>query len=230
VRILGIESAGRWGGVALVLDGVVAGCVELSGRTPQGQRVMPSVEWLLERMGLGVGDLDGIGVGIGPGSYTGLRVGVAVAKALAWAEGIPLAGVPTLEAMALRAGSIYPRAVILPLLDARSGAVHGGFFMGGGELNPSVSAPLGEVVGRAVELAEGQGLEGVCPVGEGWMRYEEQIREILGARLRECPRWLSAGSAVPVGLLAWERIRLGRWESPVTLEPHYQFKGTLAWD
>jgi tRNA threonylcarbamoyl adenosine modification protein YeaZ len=128
VRVLGIESSGRFGGVAILEDGKLVGTIEMGGRTPQGQRVMPSLEWLLARLGLTMKDIHGIGVSAGPGSFTGLRVGVASAKALAWAGGIPVVAVPTLEAMALRLVAVAADALILPLLDARNGAVHGGVY------------------------------------------------------------------------------------------------------
>jgi tRNA threonylcarbamoyladenosine biosynthesis protein TsaB len=71
-----------------------------------------------------VADLDGIAVSIGPGSFTGLRVGLTVAKVLARFGRIPLAAVPTLEAMAVEGCASSPAPVFLPCIDARRGEVY----------------------------------------------------------------------------------------------------------
>lgn len=96
---------------------------------PEGLRgsaqLAPGVSGLLEQAGVGVADLAGIAVGVGPGSYTGLRVGVAFARALAWAAGRPVAGVPSLAAAA-RAELARDDALrsVIALVDARRGEVY----------------------------------------------------------------------------------------------------------
>jgi tRNA threonylcarbamoyladenosine biosynthesis protein TsaB len=83
---------------------------------------MPTIDRLLGDCGFTPGDLEGLAVSIGPGSFTGLRVGLSTAKGLALALGIPLAPVPTLDALA----SALPFAAlpVCPLLDARKGEVY----------------------------------------------------------------------------------------------------------
>lgn len=70
-------------------------------RQAHGERLLASIERVLERAGIGLSDVTAIGVGTGPGSFTGLRIGLAAAKGLAFGLGIPLLGVPTAEALAL---------------------------------------------------------------------------------------------------------------------------------
>ncbi|HEY3019682.1 MAG TPA: tRNA (adenosine(37)-N6)-threonylcarbamoyltransferase complex dimerization subunit type 1 TsaB, partial [Solirubrobacteraceae bacterium] len=74
---------------------------------------------LLDRAGLAFADLDLIAVGTGPGSFTGLRIGVATARALAQATGAPVAGVSTLRALATLADDPGPETLVLPVVDAR---------------------------------------------------------------------------------------------------------------
>lgn len=92
-----------------------------AGERPRhASRLMPLVVELLERAGGGWPSVERIGVGIGPGTFTGLRIGVATARGLGQALGIPVIGVSTLRSLALNAGGEDAGAV-LAVLDARRG-------------------------------------------------------------------------------------------------------------
>lgn len=133
---------------ALVWDGEVLG--ELCSRPVS---VLEDVDALLRRGGVRANQLEGIAVGTGPGSFTGLRMGLASARALSFALDVPVAGVSTLAALA--AGS--PGS--LPVIDARRGEV----FVLDGE--PQVCRP-DEVA------ASGRSL-----VGDGAVRYRVTFEE-----------------------------------------------------
>jgi tRNA threonylcarbamoyladenosine biosynthesis protein TsaB len=83
---------------------------------------MSAVDRLLADCGLAPADLDGLAVSVGPGSFTGLRVGLATVKALAMALDLPVAPVPTLDALAARLP--FADAPVCPILDARKGEVY----------------------------------------------------------------------------------------------------------
>jgi tRNA threonylcarbamoyladenosine biosynthesis protein TsaB len=95
----------------------------LPGQRPgHATRLMPLAVELLEQAGLGWEDVDRIAVGTGPGTFTGLRIGIATARALARARGIPLTGVSTLRSVALNAleePTAEPIDSVLAVLDAR---------------------------------------------------------------------------------------------------------------
>lgn len=98
--ILAIDTATRWAGLALH-DGTAV-IAEYGWRCLNNHTIelSPAIEEMLNRVDNTVADLDGIAVAIGPGSYTGLRVGLALAKGMALANQIPLFGVPTLDIVA----------------------------------------------------------------------------------------------------------------------------------
>ncbi len=106
--ILAFDTATDVATCALVRDGEVLG-----ERVSRAARVLADAEELLSAAGYAPGDIDALAVGTGPGSYTGLRIGLVTARALALSLGVPVAGISTLAALA--AGS--PGAV--PVLDAR---------------------------------------------------------------------------------------------------------------
>jgi tRNA threonylcarbamoyladenosine biosynthesis protein TsaB len=82
-----------------------------------GEELLPRVEALLSRCGVAVSELTGIVCGTGPGAFTGLRVGIATAKALAHGLGVPIVGISTAAALVAGVGEpdgSHPRAVLLP--------------------------------------------------------------------------------------------------------------------
>src|SRR4051794_22157216 len=145
--ILAFDTATDVAPSALVSDGEVLG-----ERVSRAVTLLEDVDALLRQAGAHTRDLDALAVGIGPGSFTGVRVGLATARGIALALGLPVAGVSTLAALAAGA----PGAT--PVIDARRGEV----FVLRGE--PSVLAP-GEL-----ELECGT----VC-VGTGAVHYRADL-------------------------------------------------------
>ncbi|MBZ0238393.1 MAG: tRNA (adenosine(37)-N6)-threonylcarbamoyltransferase complex dimerization subunit type 1 TsaB, partial [Deltaproteobacteria bacterium] len=91
------------------------------------ERLLPLVAELMERAGLRMADLDAVAVGAGPGSFTGLRIGLATAKGLAFAAEKPLWLVSSLGALAWSMDAAGD-ALRVPVLDARRGELFAGFF------------------------------------------------------------------------------------------------------
>ena len=98
--VLGIDSSAGPASAALVEDGRLLGEFYIHTKQTHSQTLLPMVQELLACAGRSCGDLEGIAVSHGPGSFTGVRIGVACAKGIAFAGGFPCAGVSTLEAIA----------------------------------------------------------------------------------------------------------------------------------
>jgi len=122
MKLLAVESATLSGGVALLDDDRLLGEITLNIAITHSERLMSAVDRLLADCGLAPADLDGLAVSVGPGSFTGLRVGLATVKALAMALDLPVAPVPTLDALAARLP--FADAPVCPILDARKGEVY----------------------------------------------------------------------------------------------------------
>ncbi|MCG0278761.1 MAG: tRNA (adenosine(37)-N6)-threonylcarbamoyltransferase complex dimerization subunit type 1 TsaB [Thermanaeromonas sp.] len=120
--VLGLETSTAAASVALVDgDGLLGEMFFNTGRHVSRQ-ILSLISLLLKQTGVEFEDLEGIAVALGPGSFTGLRVGVATAKALSHASGKPLAGVPTLDALALNAAGVT--GLICPVVVARREEVY----------------------------------------------------------------------------------------------------------
>ena len=214
--LLAIDTADRTAGVALLAEGqVVAEYMEASAYR-HSERLFALVDQALRGAGLGRGDLSGIAVTTGPGSFTGLRVGLATAKGLAYSLEVPLVGVSTLEAMAR--GAMPFRGIVLPMLDARKRQVYAAGFDGrdGSEvLSPQAIFP--EELAAQIGQSEGD----LLAVGSGLGPYRELFKAVFGERLLciEKIRW-----GIPpaqVAMLGASFLLEGKGQSPEAVSPIY---------
>lgn len=126
MKVLAIDTSNLVMGIAVTSGNVVVGEIITNLKKNHSVRVMPAIESLLADCDMKPSDLDKIVVAKGPGSYTGVRIGVTIAKTLAWALNIPLVGVSSLEVLASN-GRFFD-GVISPLFDARRGQVYTGLY------------------------------------------------------------------------------------------------------
>jgi tRNA threonylcarbamoyladenosine biosynthesis protein TsaB len=150
----------------------VPGPGELTARPAHGSELLPRVAEALERAGASFADLTAVAVGVGPGTFTGLRVGIATARALAHAHGLQVHPVSSLAALA--EGIEAPQR--LALIDARRGEVFAALYGEGPAWSPFVAAPEA-VAERAREAS-------VTPLaaGDGAVRFRE-VLEAAGVRV-----------------------------------------------
>jgi tRNA threonylcarbamoyladenosine biosynthesis protein TsaB len=122
MKLLAVESATLSGGAAILDGDRLLGEITLNIAITHSERLLAAVDRLLADCGLAPADLEGLAVSVGPGSFTGLRVGLATVKGLAMALDLPIAPVPTLDALAARLP--FADAPVCPILDARKNEVY----------------------------------------------------------------------------------------------------------
>ena len=177
--VLGVDSATDFAVVGALADGEVV-CEASIGPGPDGRPrhsevLLAEIERSVEAGG-GWPKVERIAVGIGPGSFTGLRIGIATARALAQAQGVPLVPVGSLAALARGISeSESSRGLALPVFDARRGEAFAALFDGGDEVWAPFVAPPDELAARVREL-DGTPLS----AGSGALRFAEEL-EAAGA-------------------------------------------------
>jgi len=181
MRLLTIETATPLETVALVEGREVLGCGTTRAGRGRSDQLMALVERTFAETSLGLADLDGIAVSIGPGRFTGLRVGLATAKGLAAATGLPVFPVATLEALALTATDrgLDEAALVAPMLDARRGEVYAALFDGARGLHRVADDVAADPVAFATEAAGRAAGRPVLFAGTGALLYRQQIESAV---------------------------------------------------
>jgi tRNA threonylcarbamoyladenosine biosynthesis protein TsaB len=177
-------------------------------------RLAPAVQSLFAGSGLTPADLDGCAVTIGPGSFTGLRVGMAIIKGLAFAVNKPVVGLSSLALLAMNAReSGLP---VCPLFDARKGEVYGGLY----DFSADMKALVPDTVSPPEQFLAG--IDGPAVfLGDGSVRY----RELISGRFGSCALFVdplldnpAASAGIPLALQAFAD---GKAIPPVALMPRY---------
>ena len=150
MRVLGLDTSTAIASAGLAIDGLPLLERHRAVASSHARSVLPLVDEVLDAAGLRLADVDRLAVSIGPGSFTGLRIGLATIKGLALGCGLPVTGVPTLEAFARALGP--RRGTIWPLLDARKGEVYAAAYRWSDQDLEEISAPAvvtpADLVGR----------------------------------------------------------------------------------
>lgn len=176
--------------VALCNDDRILAEAVIDGRRLHSERLLPAVAWLLGEAGLTLADIDLLAISIGPGSFTGLRIGAATWKGLAFANDLPLVGVPTLDAMT-RLATPSHGSYHAVLLDARMKEVFAAVYQfdhdGRIKVLPDQACSIDQFIAQARELPDfDPGL--LTLTGDGAQLYQDRLREA----------WPAAAIASPI--------------------------------
>ena len=217
MKILALESSAAAASVAVSVDGeLIAQSFQRAGLT-HSRTLMPMCRDLLANCGLTLEGMDVVAVAAGPGSFTGLRIGVAAAKGLAWPENKPCAGVSTLEAMAWPLAHL--EGDLCAVMDARRNQVYNARFQAGcgtlTRLCPDRALSLDEL---AEELRERKKTQILVGDGAG-LCYNELTKRGLPVEL--APSHLRWQSAWGVARAAEAMARAGGLVTAAALAPVY---------
>ncbi|MEB3100902.1 tRNA (adenosine(37)-N6)-threonylcarbamoyltransferase complex dimerization subunit type 1 TsaB [Ferviditalea candida] len=230
-RLLALDTATSSMTVAVLENGKLLGERNSLAERNHSIRLVPAIGELLQSLGMTMKHIDAVAAGKGPGSYTGVRIGVTVAKTFAWTLSIPLLGISTLETLAY--GGFDPALRergftqwVVPILDARRGQVYTGLYGDNGS-------------------------GWVCMKEDGVRKMRDwalELREMLEKHRNEAPphRILFVGEVEPftgvikilalhgkvetadqpvrayhAGLLALERWKHGEFEAVHSFNPNY---------
>jgi len=211
--ILSIETSTTVCSVALHDSGQLIGVVELHQENVHSQKLMLLIEDLMKRAAFKSEDLNAVAVSSGPGSYTGLRIGVSIAKGIAYAQDIPLIGVDTLQALAKRVlPFVKEDEKIVPMLDARRMEVYTAVYNKYLEPIEALSPRIIESENPFLKYLD-QG--NLYFLGDG----VEKLKGILGHSRAIFLDWFP--SAITLGELAFEKHQKEDFEDLAYFEPNY---------
>jgi len=202
-RVLAIDVTGPGGGAALLTEDVCTTAL-VPRAVRRGRTLVPLIARLLADAGLAAADLDVVACGVGPGSFTGIRIGVATAAALAYAAGRPVLDVGSLHGIA--AGAPAGARTVLVALDARRDQVFAARFDDGRLVGEYRCAPPPE--GTAGLPAD------AVVLGDARDRYPEAFDRFPGSA--DAPVLPDA-----IARLAAERFAGGERKEPFALRPLY---------
>ena len=175
MKILGIDTSSMAASVAVIEDNKLICEYTINTKKTHSQKLMPMIENMLGLSDLNVREIDAIAVCEGPGSFTGLRIGMATAKAIAHVNDIPVIGVNSLEALAANMNLCDKK--ICSILDAQRNQVYTGRYQyEGTKLVEIKEIGIQQIDELLKELA--QSGEQWILVGEAVYKYEDKIREI----------------------------------------------------
>jgi tRNA threonylcarbamoyladenosine biosynthesis protein TsaB len=206
--ILGIETSTQVSSVAFAGDDGVLASMSLARGRGHAEFLVPAILACAERGGFSLRDVTGVASGLGPGLFTGMRVGVATAKTIAQALGVPIAGVASLDLLAHAARATSQ--LVCAVLDAKRNEVFAAFYRDGKRIDDITTY---EPAALAADIAARD--EDVYVVGTGAKTHAERYP-----------------SAISLVELAAERLARGDADDAATLEPLYVRKSDaeIKWE
>ncbi|MCR4391572.1 MAG: tRNA (adenosine(37)-N6)-threonylcarbamoyltransferase complex dimerization subunit type 1 TsaB [Candidatus Acetothermia bacterium] len=212
MRVLGIETAGEQGGVALLGEEGPGYVVMFPTGRGQGELLAPAARAVLDLAGVRPRELGLIAVDVGPGSFTGLRIGLAFAKGLAQALGVPVVGVRQTEVVGKPLARWWPGRVAVWVHDRREFVYMA--WADAHRAGSEIVLPWPDALARIGDRA------GVLLTGSGAVRFGEAVRAQAPGVTVADPLW-AWPSPLEVARQGRARfLELGP-DDVLRLEPHY---------
>ena len=203
MKILAVDSSALIASVALCEDEKLLAEYTINNKNTHSETLLPMIESLLSFFSFEIKDIDAFAVSSGPGSFTGVRIGAATIKGLAFASKKACIGVSTLEALAYNLRS--HKGIICPVMNARRSQVYTAVFRSDGETVTRIMPDSAMAISELDELLAEYG-EDVALVGDGYEITKEGARK---TSFCETPERLRHQSAFSVAEVALKQYRQG---------------------
>lgn len=217
--VLGIETSSAIGGFALVdrAKPVVEIVADMSGS--HVEKSIDLVRHLLNQAGLGIADIDAVAVSLGPGSFTGLRVGLSLAKGICFGRTTKLVGIPTLDTIA---ESLKPcDGKILVIRDARCNEVFFCFYAAEGQMIRRLTEYQALSPSSVIATAESIGTRDLIIVGDGLKSYLNEFECLVPKGARMAPQSLWLPRPAILASIGASKIAEGKTADIDSIEPLY---------
>lgn len=172
MNILSIETTSAVLSTAIASEEKVIAVFTINNKKTHSVSLMPAIRDMLSYADFDIKDIDYIACSSGPGSFTGLRIGAATAKGIAYALGKKIIPIPTLDSMAYNV--YYFNGIIVPMIDARNNDVFTAFYEYNNESLIRKTDYIAENIKKVLEMLKGQN---VIFTGDGAVVHKEKIKE-----------------------------------------------------
>jgi tRNA threonylcarbamoyladenosine biosynthesis protein TsaB len=215
--VFGIDTCCMAATAALMNDKIMVAQTVINQNKTHSQIMMPQIEQMFKAAEVDPASVDAFAAAVGPGSFTGVRIGVATAKALAQAADKPCVAVSTLEALAY--SSKYFDGIISPVLDARRNQVYNALFCGDKELVRLTDDRALALEDLFAELKEYR--KKVLFMGDATLVFSEEIRAALGDLAYFAPKVSNLNLAGAVAEIGLDKLKKGETTEYGKLVPEY---------
>ena len=214
MNILAIDTSSLNATVSVINDDKLLGEFTISNKNTHSQIIMPMLDEMLKFAGVDIDDIDVFATAIGPGSFTGLRIGIATAKALAQGGNKKIIGVSALEGLA---ENVYEDGkIICPIIDARRNDVYNALYLNGECIEKERAINIESL------LAEFKDEEKkIIFVGDGVLMHRELIIEKLGNKAQFASPSKIMAKASSIANIALRRAINEDYDDIYSLEPIY---------
>lgn len=218
MKILAFDSTAKAASVAVCEDERCLALYNIDNGLTQSELLLPMAENMLKCLHMSFDDIELVTASMGPGSFTGVRIGAALVKGIAFGRDVHVVGVSTIEALARNAVPL--RGIIVPVMDARRAQVYTAIFKSDGKNAIRMTEDEAiSIKALAERLREYEG-ESIYLVGDG---YDVAMRGITAEGIVVCPTppLLINENAYSIAQVALEKFKRGECVSDADLAPTY---------
>ena len=222
MRLIALDSSGLVASVAVVEDDLLIAEYTIQYKKTHSQTLLPMLDEIKKMIDLDFEQIDAIAVAAGPGSFTGLRIGSATAKGLAFAMKKPIIGVPTLDGLAY---NLYGTdKIVCPIMDARRSQVYTGIYEFVKEDSEYTLHVIKEQCAVAFdEIAQALNELGkeVIFLGDGVPVFSDRMKEVMKVPYTFAPAHMNRQRAGSIGVLGSIYYKQGKIQKAEEHAPEY---------
>ena len=212
MTVLAIDTSSQNATVALLNDERLIGEYTINNKKTHSQIIMPLISDMISKSGLTIDEIDVFAAGIGPGSFTGLRIGIATAKALAQAHNKKVIGISSLAALGENVK--FTDKLVCPIIDARRNDVYNAVFKNEAYIKEDRAINIDELID---EIGENETIF----LGDGVNVFAGHISERMGEKAFFAPQSIKMSKAASIAQLALKRAKNNDYDDIYTLSPVY---------
>jgi tRNA threonylcarbamoyladenosine biosynthesis protein TsaB len=215
---LAFDSTAKIASVAVTDNGKLLSLYNINNGLTQSELLLPMAENMLKSLKLSFSDIELLACSVGPGSFTGVRIGTALVKGIAFSKGIPCASVSTLEALAYNLRGID--GIVVPAMDARRSQLYCAIFRSSKDGIQRLTDDMAISISQLAQMLKEYSEERIFICGDGYGVANSALTQ-CGIKLSETPELLREESAYSVALVAERLHAEGKVSDDIAHLPTY---------